>query len=122
MKRMTAAEYRRERLIEMSEDELLRDVRQLAKAKRWRAYHTLDSRRSPEGFPDLVLSRRGRVVVAELKSVTGQWGPGQREWLAELSGTTAETWRFGSMVEVSPYLIVACWTPLDWETITEVLS
>lgn len=120
--RMTAAEYRRDRLVEMDEAAFLNDVRQLAKKRRWLEYHTHRSERSTPGFPDLVLARRGRLIIAELKAVTGRWGEGQREWLGHFSGTTAETWSFGSEVEVAPFLLVACWTPLDFDRINEVLT
>lgn len=41
----------------ISERQLQATVIDLAKAYGWRYYHTYDSRRSPEGFPDLVLLR-----------------------------------------------------------------
>jgi VRR-NUC domain len=52
------------------------------------------------GFPDLVLARRGRVVVVELKSQRGRLTGEQQLWLAEL--------RAAAGVEV--YV----WRPSDW--------
>lgn len=123
MKRMTAAEFRRSQLIDMSEADFSRDFAQLARKRGWKTYHTYNSQRSNVGFPDWILARDGRIVVAELKAVTGRWGTDQQAWLAALSGTPISEWQiFGTMVEPAPWLIVACWTPLDWDTITEVLK
>lgn len=44
------------------------------------------------GFPDLVLSRDGVVLVVELKSDKGGFRPGQKEWLAAL-GPRGRLWR-----------------------------
>jgi hypothetical protein len=59
------------------------------------------------GFPDNVLLRGGRLVVAELKSDKGTFGRGQPEWLA--------AWR-----EV-PCAEVFVWRPKDRPQIEEVL-
>lgn len=80
-------------------------VVQFAKLSGWLVYHTHDSRRSPEGFPDLVLVRGPRLVVAELKSETGVLSPAQKEWISALS-RTAETY---------------VWRPSDWPEIEETL-
>ncbi|MCC6312227.1 MAG: hypothetical protein IT345_15125, partial [Trueperaceae bacterium] len=53
-------------------------VVQLARLRGWRVYHTFDSRRSPAGFPDLVLARPPRLVIAELKSEKGRVADEQR--------------------------------------------
>ncbi len=67
----------------------------LAKQFGWRAYHTHNSKRSPAGFPDLVLVRRPRVIFAELKTETGVLSVAQKAWLADLAGCTVESgvWR-----------------------------
>lgn len=66
------------------ESELQRAILELAKMLGWMAYHTFDSRRSAEGFPDLVLVRGDRVLFVELKSDTGQLRPAQVSWLDAL--------------------------------------
>jgi len=64
------------------------------------------------GFPDLVMARRGRVVIAELKADKGRLRPEQTEWLAELGPDIA-----------GDRLRVFVWRPSDWfdGTITEAL-
>lgn len=78
----------------------------------WLVYHTHDSRRSGEGFPDLTLVRHGRgptwLIFAELKAPGKQPTPVQRAWLALLdkpaSGVRSYLWRLadwdnGSILE-----------------------
>lgn len=82
-----------------SEDGFLGWVRDLARrrpvADRWRTYHTLRSKGSEPGFPDLVLVRPPRLIFAELKSDRGRLSRAQREWRADLEacGVEAYTWR-----------------------------
>lgn len=90
----------------MTEDDLEAAVEQLARTFRWLAYHTRRSDRSPEGFPDLVMLRGGRLVVRELKIGRNQPTPKQREWLAafEAAGVdvgvwTDDDWRDGTIEE-----------------------
>ena len=81
-------------------------VVRLAKQYGWLHYFTWSSKRSPEGFPDLVLAhpdprRDTPLIVAELKREDGQCTPAQAAWLAALagcSGVVAEVWR-PSMLE-----------------------
>ena len=72
-------------------------VIRLAKQHGWMAYHTWSSKRSPEGFPDLVLARAGSPLYGvELKSNTGQVTLAQQAWLDALAGCTgvvSATWR-----------------------------
>ena len=75
-------------------------------------YHTHDSRRSHQGFPDLVLVRPPRVIFAELKGDTpyGKKGPSpdQQAWIDGL----------GRCPGVEVYL----WRPADLDEILRVLS
>lgn len=78
----------------------------LAKLRGWMAYHTHDSRRSNEGFPDWVLWKPGRLIFAELKDNKRQPTPEQRLCLGGLQTLPDVP---GSPVEV--YL----WRPSDRE-------
>lgn len=61
-------------------------------------YHTHDSRRCAEGFPDLVLAnrRQRRVIYAELKNDERAFTPDQLMWGAYLIACGCEWygWRF----------------------------
>jgi len=100
----------------MSEDAFQEWVIALAKLHGWRWYHTRLSRRSPAGFPDLVLVRDGRLIFAELKSETGHLSPEQREWMADLA-------RVGQRLFMTDPDIVRefLWRPSDMEQIERVL-
>ncbi len=56
----------------------------------WRWYHTHDSRRSPAGFPDLLLLRRDRALALELKSERGRVTSAQVSWIAALNAAGIE--------------------------------
>ena len=101
---MTAADYRAKVAAAMTEAQLLEQVRALATALGWRIYHTHDSRRSPAGFPDLVMVRGGRLLFVELKATRGRYGPGQVEWLDDLTDVAAGS---GDVVEA------LTWRPAD---------
>lgn len=92
----------------VSEDELLEQVRAVARLNGWLTYHTHDSRRSERGFPDLVMVRRGRLVAAELKSERGLLTPDQHAWLTALA--RVET------VEAH------VWKPRDWPEVAVALE
>jgi len=57
-------------------------------------YHAHDSRRSPPGFPDLVITGR-RTIYRELKTQKGDVSASQREWLDALreAGDDVDVWR-----------------------------
>ena len=68
-------------------------------------FHAYDSRRSPHGWPDLVIARPhtagypgGAVLFAELKSQSGKVTPQQEAWLEALQFAGCET---------------RCWRPSD---------
>jgi hypothetical protein len=86
----------------MSEAELQANVRELARVRGWKCYHTYDSRKSDQGFPDLVLVRKNRLLFVELKSEKGKPSPAQLEWLHVLMLTRrVETfvWRPSSWLD-----------------------
>jgi hypothetical protein len=92
-------------------------VLQEAKRLGWRTAHFRPAQnargdwRTPvagdgKGFPDLVLLKGDRVVIAELKAVGKYPEPAQRAWL--------DAWRAAG-VEVH------VWRPTDWALIDQVL-
>lgn len=53
-----------------------------ARLRGWQVAHVRDSRgQDTDGLPDLILARNGLVILAELKSETGDVRTKQREWL-----------------------------------------
>jgi VRR-NUC domain len=89
-----------------SERDFMATVREAATVTGWLVYHTHDSKRSPSGFPDLVLVRE-RVVFCELKATATRVTRDQTRWLEALSAAGVET-----------YL----WRPDDWHEIERVLG
>lgn len=89
--------------IGIRERDLQDGIMELAATLGFLAYHTHDSRRSPQGFPDLLLVHgpRRRTIYAELKGMRGHVTEAQGLWLYTLA-------RAGNHV----YL----WTPVDWVT------
>jgi hypothetical protein len=100
------------------EKDFQRAVIEYAKMMGWRVHHTLPAItqrgrwitpvQGDTGFPDLVLCRPPRLVLAELKRVGGKVSPQQREWLDALQ----------ACVGVECYI----WYPSDWDTIIHTLK
>lgn len=113
----TQAEYDELVARQMSERTLQARVEQMAKATGWLFYHTHRSDRSPAGFPDCVMVRRGRLIFAELKRQAkhAKPSPAQQEWLIKLGDVRAA---------IEPFLLraggcaprpleVFLWRPID---------
>jgi hypothetical protein len=92
---------------QVRERDFLQAVRRLARLLRWMEYHTWRSLKSTPGFPDVVLVRPPRLVVAELKVGKRKPTEAQRDWMEAL----------GSCPPVEAYY----WWPEDWDEIIEVL-
>lgn len=97
----------------MTEDQLLEHVLDAAKKLGWRTAHFRPAKtdkgwRTPvsgdgKGFPDLVLLRRGRMLVVEMKSETAPAPKAeQADWLSA----------FEAVVSVQ----VCVWRPRHWLT------
>lgn len=94
-----------------------RAVIEAARLLGWRVHHSRPARlangqwRTPlqgdPGFPDLILSRAGDLIAAELKSERGRLSAPQREWLVALRQAGVE---------------VYVWRPSDWEAIAARLA
>lgn len=94
--------------VPLSEEQWQQTVIDYATLKQWRHYHTRNSRRSVGGFPDLVLIRGRRLVVAELKKEDGKPPTAeQRAWLESFAATGAEAY---------------VWRPSDLQAVLEVLG
>ena len=91
----------------LTERDFSRQVIDLARFRGWLIYHSWTSIHSPAGFPDLVMTRKGRLIFAELKRDKGKLTPAQEEWLAALRETAAGVYE---------------WKPADWENIMEILK
>ena len=92
--------------LQFTEKEFQSQIIAAAQAMGWLHYFTYDSRRSPAGFPDLVLVRE-RVIYAELKTDIGRMTADQKLWRDCLLAAGQE-W----------YL----WRPKDWEQIMATLA
>jgi hypothetical protein len=88
----------------MSEDELLRNILDLALRLGFLIHHDRPARtatgwrtaiQGTPGFPDLVLAHPDtrRCLVAELKSEKGRLEPFQKEWISALRPLGAIVWR-----------------------------
>jgi len=91
----------------VAESDFLAAVRDLATLHGWRLFHAHDSRRSPAGFPDLVLVRGERLLAIECKRQDGRLTPEQMAWLTDLGRV--------------PGVEVAVWRPDDIDAIQEAL-
>lgn len=96
------------RASELSERQFQQRVVDLAQLRGWRHFHAYNSQRSAPGWPDLALVRRGRLVLAELKTETGRVRPEQRLWLDDLAAV--------------PSLEVHLWRPSDWPLVLIALA
>jgi hypothetical protein len=102
----------------VTEREFQRAVVELARLCGWRVFHArpaltrrgrwLTPIQGDTGFPDLVLCRPPRLILAELKRVGARPTPAQRGWLDALA----------SCAGVECYL----WTPADWNAIVRTLT
>lgn len=114
---MTAVRAVPPALFDQDEKSFTDQVLDLAALYRWRRAHfrpgrTMAGWRTPvagdgAGFPDLILLKGARIVVAELKARRGRLSPDQLDWL--------EAWR---QVGVEVYV----WRPDDWDTIGRILA
>src|SRR5215831_11953460 len=100
--------------LRLTEKQFMQAVIDRAQELGWMVFHPHDSRRSPAGFPDLVMVRvdaRGnaRLEAAELKVGDRGPTPAQRTWLGLLEAVRecARESGFGGVG-------VRLWSPEDW--------
>ena len=90
-----------------TEEQFLQVVIDFARLHGWLVYHTRDSRRSPVGFPDLVMTKASVCVVAELKVGSNTTTAAQRKWLAAFAvvpGVRSFTWKPEHWLEIEQVL------------------
>ena len=58
-----------------------------AKKMRYLYYHTYDSRKSQEGFPDWCLSKSSNIIFAEVKTGRDKLTLKQADWIIALRGS-----------------------------------
>ena len=68
----------------ITENQFESQIRDLAEMFHWRYYHPFLSKWSERGWPDIVLLRAPRLILAELKSDKGKLSIHQARWLWEL--------------------------------------
>lgn len=85
-----SAETRNPLLTQMTEAELQATITEALDLYGWVWHHETDSRRSREGFPDLVCvhPKTGWVLFLELKSQRGRVRPAQAVWLEALGSAS----------------------------------
>lgn len=104
-----AAEY----LATVSEKRWQDTVISLARSRGYLTYHTHDSRRCAPGFPDLIMvsPAKGRLVIAELKTVNGATPIEQDMWLKAFAAVSRPpavyVWRPGDLQEIGEVLGVS---------------
>lgn len=104
----TLSTYQQQLARGMREEDLLEHILALARRLGWLAYHTRDSRRSAEGWPDVVLCNGDRLIITELKSARGTLTEQQALWLEMLQHTGKAE--------------VYIWRPADLPQIAEILQ
>lgn len=92
----------------VTEKEFQARILTIAKLYGWLCYHVPDSRMvTCRGFPDIVLCKSGRFIMAELKTERGKLRAEQVQWLEALRASGVEA-----------YL----WRPSMWDKIVETLK
>jgi hypothetical protein len=104
-----------------SESELQSTIIDIAHRFGWLVHHARPARtrsggwatpiQGDKGFPDLVLAKNGRIIIAELKSAKGRLSPEQETWVRALG-----------CCEEDPPIEVYVWRPADLDEIIEKLT
>ena len=102
------------------EDDFKDTILRYAHLRHWMVHHDRPARtkdgwrtaiQGDKGFPDVLLVRGHRMVVAELKSENGRVTAEQEEWLAA----------FRDVSDAAPHVRAYVWRPSDWPEIEETL-
>ena len=90
------------------EKDFLNNIVKLARLSGWLVYHTYDSRRSEKGYPDITMTRHGRIIFAEVKREGEAPTVEQTIWLKTLAENE----------NIEVYL----WYPSEWENVESILK
>lgn len=99
-------------VLSMTEQQLADLIIELAGYRGWKVVHFRPARtargwRTPvqgdSGSPDLLLARRGQVILAELKKERGKMRADQQEW-AEAIGAQHRLWRPSDLEQIKKEL------------------
>lgn len=101
---MNVTEYHAKAARAMPEKMLQQHIMDWCNVHDWLAYHTFDSRKSKEGFPDVVAVKGYRLVIAELKREGEKPTFKQQRWLN----------RLGNIAALARQVEVYVWRPSDW--------
>lgn len=77
-------------------------------ARGWECYWTWNSIHSPAGFPDLVMTKNGALIFAELKNEVRETTQDQEKWL--------------DLLAMVPCARTFVWRPEHWPEIEAVLN
>ena len=102
-------------VLRQSEKEFSAAVVEYARLCGWRVYRTWRSDHSPAGFPDLTMTRGGKLFFAELKAERGRVSPEQQGWLEALRDVIPHT------DYPHRWIRVFLWRPSDWPQIEREL-
>jgi hypothetical protein len=108
--------------MKLTEAAFLLQVMKYAKLRGWRTAHFRTARTTKgwrtavqgdgKGFPDLVMVRGSRMIVAELKVGDNKLTSEQHEWILSFNEV------FGFLHDQRTYV----WRPSDWPEIEKVLA
>jgi hypothetical protein len=116
------AHFRGEQRRKSEHDEFQAEVIRTAVLLGFEYYHTYDSRRSPAGWPDLVLCKFPRLLFVELKAGKDTIRTDQAKWLGLLQ-QFAGTWNSAQQFDKWMRIEVHVWrAPGDWYAITKALG
>ena len=96
----------------MTEAELTRSIVAAAKELGYKVYFTWRSIHSPAGYPDLTMTRNGKLLIWEAKSAKGVVKPAQQEWLdalGQVPGVDARVVRPADLEQAYEALICGHW-------------
>ncbi len=103
METISAAEWRKICYARTKEKEWQKRVEGALRQYGWLVYHTLRSKGSTPGYPDICAVKGERLLYAELKTEKGKLSAAQNEWMDALARVPcAETyiWRPSQFEEV----------------------